>query len=164
MAIAKCGSSFLRVSNIESFKSLSIREWKKRQNKLTSACYTQANELSKLTNHSVGFCEATLWKDLVRISTAQERFFLSRLAKKLGTYKRVSNFFKLGVIPILSLLIFLLKQTNKGVVRSGLNTKYFKFPFVLLYVQLYNCKMIAMITMPVVCFGHSLQQIGCAVR
>ena len=97
-------------------------------------------------------------------SVLRRNGFPFKIGKKLGTYKRVSNFFKLGVIPILSLLIFLLKQTNKGVVRSGLNTKYFKFPFVLLYVQLCNFTMIAMITMPVVCFGHSLQQIGCAVR
>ena len=59
---AKCDSSFLRLSNIESFKSLSIREEKIEKNKLISACHTPTNELSKLNNHSVGFCEAMLYE------------------------------------------------------------------------------------------------------
>lgn len=79
------------------------------QNKLTSACYTQANELNKLTNHNVGFCEAMLRANQYRAGTV----FPFKIGKKLGTYKRVSNFFKLGVIPILSLLIFYLNKQTK---------------------------------------------------
>ena len=84
--------------------------------------------------------------------------------QKIGNVQTSQQLFQIGGYTHSIFADFLLKQTNKGVVRSDLNTKYFKFPFVLLYVQLYNFTMIAMITMPVVCFGHSLQQIGCAVR
>ena len=78
-------------------------------------------------------------RDLVRISTAQERFFLCCVdffcfgwhlffqdwQKNLAVRKRFGNFFRLGVIPILLSQIFCLnKQTNKGVEWLRPNTEY----------------------------------------
>ena len=78
-------------------------------------------------------------RDLVRISTARERFFLCCVdffcfgwhlffqdwQKNLAVRKRFGNFFRLGVIPILPTQIFCLnKQTNKGVEWLRPNTEY----------------------------------------
>ena len=93
-------------------------------------------ELSKLTNHSMGFCEAMLWQEISCESVLLRNGFFfvvliscvlvdtCSLAKNLAVCKRFGNFFRLGVIPILPTHIFLLKQTNKGVESLRPNTEY----------------------------------------
>ena len=109
-------------------------------------------ELSNLTNHSMGFCEAMLWQEIWCESVLRRNGFFFvvlisfvlvdtcsfKIGKKFGSVQKIWQLFQIGGYTYSTNTDFLLKQTNKGVEWLRPNTEYCALNFLLCFVHYFQ--------------------------